>query len=747
MNHTTDEKGQLRELFEQEVSIQQRLDSLKTDLENERNKEKDLALELKLLETELKNKKAEYKKIEKEAQRFKRDFQTIQNSKMWKVLEPARKLGKLFKPVPTATEKVEKVTKVQSTSGNKVKKKNQNNSNNQQQKPWQKRAIKNITLLKKKLLDLGFTEKALAEFHALVDDTSKPYVRRLAARELSLWYANLRTEEGAQKCMELLDISLENETDEELIRKAAIMKAECLEFLGNITDAKAVIHDVLKKQQHPNLFLAAANLESELSTRFELVNKVLETSGINKITFKEQTDLKPYDRLGITLQNGKASVPMTASSPLVTIIMPTYNAADTIGTALDSILAQTWKNIEVIVYDDCSSDNTAEVVGEYEKKDPRVKFFKTEKNGGPYVARNLALNIASGEFVTVNDADDWSHPEKIETQVKHLLENPTVMGNTSQQARATSELKFYRRGNHGNFIFANVSSLMFRVKPVMEAIGYLHNVRFGADNEYIRRMRKVFGKEAVVDLPTGPLSFQRQSSGSLTGNSAFGYHGFLMGARKEYYESQNYHHEHSDSIYYDFAHDKDLMSIPEPMWPTRDGERYFDVILVSDFRLEEELLESNINEIKMYTEKGLKVGLIQMYKYNVDPRKKVSYSIRELVDSNKVQMIVYGEKVSCETIVINHVPLLSEWQKFIPEVTCNQVHVIIDETSVSDEKNPDLQGCVSNIERYFQRKAIWFPNSELTRAKFIEAYSNDAKTITLANENWSHANLKVTQHA
>src|SRR5699024_9213980 len=68
------------------------------------------------------------------------------------------------------------------------------------------------------------------------------------------------------------------------------------------------------------------------------------------------------------------------------------------------------------VVDDCSTDRTKEVIEQYVEQDSRVKLFSTPQNSGPYVARNIALQEATGEYVTVNDADDWSHAEKIATQ-------------------------------------------------------------------------------------------------------------------------------------------------------------------------------------------------------------------------------------------------------------------------------------------------------------------------------------------
>src|SRR5699024_3893592 len=128
-------------------------------------------------------------------------------------------------------------------------------------------------------------------------------------------------------------------------------------------------------------------------------------------------------------------------------------------------------------------------------------------------------------------------------QVGDLIANDKVIANTSEHARLTEDLKPYRRGMTGKYIFSNVCSSIFKKEPVIDQIGYWDAVRFAADSEFKNRLIQVFGKNSVIDLPTGPLSFPMHSSTSLTASSAFGYYGFLKGARKEYAESYRYHHK------------------------------------------------------------------------------------------------------------------------------------------------------------------------------------------------------------
>lgn len=108
---------------------------------------------------------------------------------------------------------------------------------------------------------------------------------------------------------------------------------------------------------------------------------------------------------------------------LVSIIMPAYNCGDFIGTTLDSVINQSYKNWEVIVVDDCSTDNTADVVQKYIKKDNRIKYHKLEKNSGAAVARNKSVDLATGKYMAFLDSDDVWFPEKLTKQIGFMEEN------------------------------------------------------------------------------------------------------------------------------------------------------------------------------------------------------------------------------------------------------------------------------------------------------------------------------------
>jgi glycosyltransferase involved in cell wall biosynthesis len=115
----------------------------------------------------------------------------------------------------------------------------------------------------------------------------------------------------------------------------------------------------------------------------------------------------------------------TNKSPLVSIIMPAYNYASFIAEAVASVLQQTHSNIEVIIVDDGSTDDTADVAAMLVKHDARVAYVH-QNNQGPSAARNTGIQKSKGEFILFLDADDTFHPQKIQAHLEHFLQAPDV---------------------------------------------------------------------------------------------------------------------------------------------------------------------------------------------------------------------------------------------------------------------------------------------------------------------------------
>jgi glycosyltransferase involved in cell wall biosynthesis len=110
-------------------------------------------------------------------------------------------------------------------------------------------------------------------------------------------------------------------------------------------------------------------------------------------------------------------------TPLVSIITPLYNSEKYISKTVESVIAQTYQVWELIIVDDCSIDNSVEIVDSFIKKEDRIKLIRLKKNSGTAIARNLGIKKARGDYIAFIDSDDLWLPRKLEKQLRFMLEN------------------------------------------------------------------------------------------------------------------------------------------------------------------------------------------------------------------------------------------------------------------------------------------------------------------------------------
>lgn len=118
---------------------------------------------------------------------------------------------------------------------------------------------------------------------------------------------------------------------------------------------------------------------------------------------------------------------MNKKDPLVSVVMPAYNAEKYISEAIESILNQTFRDFEFIIVDDGSADKTWEIIQEYAKKDKRIIPVKNEENLKICKTLNKGIDLSRGKYIARMDADDWSFETRIEKQVFFMEDNPNVV--------------------------------------------------------------------------------------------------------------------------------------------------------------------------------------------------------------------------------------------------------------------------------------------------------------------------------
>jgi glycosyltransferase involved in cell wall biosynthesis len=113
------------------------------------------------------------------------------------------------------------------------------------------------------------------------------------------------------------------------------------------------------------------------------------------------------------------------SQPTISILMPVYNGEKFLASAIDSTLAQTYPAIQLILVNDCATDNSADIIARY-LPDPRITYLQNQRNAGVATSRNLALQHASGSYIAFHDQDDLWLPNKLELQMAALQQHPEI---------------------------------------------------------------------------------------------------------------------------------------------------------------------------------------------------------------------------------------------------------------------------------------------------------------------------------
>lgn len=163
--------------------------------------------------------------------------------------------------------------------------------------------------------------------------------------------------------------------------------------------------------------------QDDMATAEDFGDYLLRTGKVDKSEYEMKQNIAKK------ILNGEENLERVEG--LVSIIMPSYNTALYIEETIQSVLNQTYTNWELIIVDDCSNDNTDEVLDTI--KDNRIRYFKNEKNSGAAVSRNKALREAKGQWIAYLDSDDLWMPEKLEKQIKFMEENGYAFSYTNYE--------------------------------------------------------------------------------------------------------------------------------------------------------------------------------------------------------------------------------------------------------------------------------------------------------------------------
>ncbi len=442
----------------------------------------------------------------------------------------------------------------------------------------------------------------------------------------------------------------------------------------------------------------------------ELVNWMFLRDGLEPLALAPGREA-PFDRILC------APSSIVGSGPLISIIMPTHNPGPGLATALESLIAQSYRSLEILIMDDGSRPDIAASLDRWEARDSRIQVVHLAENRGPYFARNVgASTYSSGDFITVHDDDDWSHPRKIELQVAHLLANPDVPANLSLGVRLFENLRMTRRVPLPKYAHTNFSSLLIR-REVMERLGTWDLVNRGADAEMRSRIEAVSGERAPIASRV-PMSLLRMTEASLTAGEVN--RGYLDPRRRWYRMAYRLWHQRTlarGGIPCLPPDDSDSRPFPVPvaMVGRRADQRptRVDVLYASDFRLPGGPTSQVCDEIETLLSQGLTVGMLQLDSPVMGDSARMQPRAFELA-SHPGARVLSTKDASTARIALVRPPAVLQFLE--PErlpISAGRVVLVADEPTgaAAGTSTYDPDTVAATCEAIFGTAAAWVPQS------------------------------------
>lgn len=504
----------------------------------------------------------------------------------------------------------------------------------------------------------GLSEIALNELELLEHDPQAPKFERARAAQVSaIWHLTHRNPQAAlahaSSASELVPAAA-------AMRLQAQLQGDALIELGRLAEARALLRDYLKVHPlDPHVLLSQANTlgssAADEEARLDTVNALLRAEGLLPLRKSSSTQALSMSNLELAEESNAAR---PSDGPLVTVIVPVFNAEKSLAVALQGILLQTWQPLEILVVDDASTDGTLSIVHHFAKKDPRVVGLKQPSNRGSYAARNLALARAKGSFITVHDADDWSHPQKIERQVAHLLQFPEQQANLSSWVRVSPDFRFVGPARvTGEKLITNSSSLMVRAE-VLRQVGGWDEVRVGADSELIERLESDFQQRIPVIAASAPLAFAEHSPESLTGRGPTHILTRLYGVRRSYMEAAR-HCLATRGPRVGEDRSERRFPAPESILPEPTAVTRVDLLAIADSNASGLVGERLWQLLHFARRRALRVGLVHLGSPQAARCQGTSFRALEEAQQGKLAIIAPGTAVSAPLTFVCNPELLS----------------------------------------------------------------------------------------
>ncbi len=191
------------------------------------------------------------------------------------------------------------------------------------------------------------------------------------------------------------------------------------------------------------------------------------------------------------------------NNDLISVIIPAYNSGKYIEKSLDSVINQTYKNIEIIIVNDCSTDNVEDIILRYKEQDSRISYLKNEVNMGVGPTRNRGIEKASGKYLYFFDSDDYIAPNCIEELHNAIKEDDCFSCMTRAYKNIDGEIVIFSRSREELMLseYPSVCMKLFNKRIIDELNLRFSNLRIGEDLEFVSKLLIYNNKVTFLDKP------------------------------------------------------------------------------------------------------------------------------------------------------------------------------------------------------------------------------------------------------
>lgn len=451
----------------------------------------------------------------------------------------------------------------------------------------------------------------------------------------------------------------------------------------------------------------------------EAFNEPFVESGMAPVTVKQEATI-PF----VGLEAG-ASADISEfeikNSPLVSVVMAQSKVRDElIASACQSVLDQTWKHLElVLVYN--ADEPLAPQTQEMLERDGRVVLLSQLRSGGYYADLNAGIGRARGDFITFQSASDWSHPERLERQVRELQFSQNDKFACVAQG-ITSNLELERSVLARKPVFFNPHSLMLS-REGMDNIGGFLPVNSGGALELCERI-DALSEKSLVNLPL-PLTLSLVDS-----EESISYTSTLEWSHASYRMFEcSYRHWHRHARPNELCvtpNSRPSVKIPSPLsYEPEPDTPELDIVLAGDWTRFGGPQKSMMEEIRALLKDEVKVGIMSLEAGRFMERvpRPLCSPIQELINEGLVSQVLPDDQVEVDLLILRYPPILQFVGPASTAINAKRA-VILANQAPSELDGSDIryliEDCEKNAERFFTCPYIWVPQGPQVREALVQ---------------------------